>query len=42
MKIPVELFSAPTALPKDPVLRAQRLEDLMTTIQGSFSFMQVE
>ncbi|XP_037315523.2 caprin-2 isoform X2 [Pungitius pungitius] len=38
--MPVEVFSYPYALPKDPVLRKQHLEDLMTTIHGSFSFMQ--
>ncbi|XP_043963520.1 caprin-2 isoform X2 [Gambusia affinis] len=36
----VEVFSSPSALPKDPVLRKQHLEDLMTKIHGSFSFMQ--
>ncbi|XP_059182181.1 caprin-2 isoform X2 [Centropristis striata] len=34
------VFNSPCALPKDPVLRKQHLEDLMTEIHGSFSFMQ--
>ncbi|XP_034382063.1 caprin-2 isoform X2 [Cyclopterus lumpus] len=38
--MPVEVFSSPYALPKDPVLRKQHLEDFMTKIHGSFSFMQ--
>ncbi|KAM4711702.1 caprin-2 isoform 2-T2 [Anableps anableps] len=40
MNILVEVFSSPSALPKDPILRKQHLEDLMTKIHGSFSFMQ--
>ncbi|XP_042367720.1 caprin-2 isoform X2 [Plectropomus leopardus] len=40
MNMPVEVFNSPSALPKDPVLRKQHLEDLMTKIHGSFSFMQ--
>ncbi|XP_078099187.1 caprin-2 isoform X2 [Sander vitreus] len=40
MDIPVEVFNSPYTLPKDPVLRKQHLEDLMTKIHGSFSFMQ--
>ncbi|XP_029902219.1 caprin-2 isoform X2 [Myripristis murdjan] len=40
MEMPVEVFNSPSALPKDPVLRKQHLEDLMTKIHGSFSFMQ--
>ncbi|XP_014830041.1 PREDICTED: caprin-2 isoform X4 [Poecilia mexicana] len=40
MNLLVEVFSSPSALPKDPVLRKQHLEDLMTKIHGSFSFMQ--
>ncbi|XP_034719061.1 caprin-2 isoform X2 [Etheostoma cragini] len=40
MDMPVEVFNSPFALPKDPVLRKQHLEDLMTKIHGSFSFMQ--
>lgn len=39
---PVEVFNSASALPKDPILRRQELEDLMTKIHGSFSFMQVE
>ncbi|XP_066561385.1 caprin-2 isoform X2 [Amia ocellicauda] len=37
---PVAVFNSPSSLPKDPVLRKQKLEDLMDQIQGSFSFMQ--
>ncbi|XP_008399475.1 caprin-2 isoform X4 [Poecilia reticulata] len=40
MNLLVEVFSSPSALPKDPLLRKQHLEDLMTKIRGSFSFMQ--
>ncbi|XP_062300179.1 caprin-2 [Scomber scombrus] len=40
MEIPVEVFNSPSTLPKDPILRKQHLEDLMTKIHGSFSFMQ--
>ncbi|XP_068573222.1 caprin-2 [Cebidichthys violaceus] len=40
MGIPVDVFSSPYTLPKDPVLRKHYLEDLMTKIHGSFSFMQ--
>ncbi|XP_040003510.1 caprin-2 isoform X2 [Xiphias gladius] len=40
MDMPVEVFNSPSALPKDPILRKQHLEDLMTKIHGSFSFMQ--
>ncbi|XP_071358258.1 caprin-2 isoform X2 [Trachinotus anak] len=40
MDMPVEVFDSLSALPKDPVLRKQHLEDLMTKIHGSFSFMQ--
>eukprot|EP00064_Thunnus_orientalis_P019812 superscaffoldBa00005133_g19942 len=40
MDIPVEGFNSPSTLPKDPILRKQHLEDLMTKIHGSFSFMQ--
>ena len=42
MDMTVEVFNSPSALPKDPILRKQHLEDLMTKIHGSFSFMQVE
>ncbi|XP_029969309.1 caprin-2 [Salarias fasciatus] len=38
--LPMEVFSSPCAFPKDPILRKQHLEDLMTKIHGSFSFMQ--
>lgn len=40
MDVPAEMFDSPTALPKDPVLRRQHLEDLMTKIHSSFSFVQ--
>ncbi|KAM9327711.1 caprin-2 [Pholidichthys leucotaenia] len=40
MDVPAEGFSCPSTPPKDPVLRKQLLEDLMTKIHGSFSFMQ--
>ncbi|XP_040886222.1 caprin-2 isoform X2 [Toxotes jaculatrix] len=40
MDMPIEVFSSPSALPKDPILRRQHLEDFMTKIHGSFSFMQ--
>ncbi|CAJ1055754.1 caprin-2 isoform X3 [Xyrichtys novacula] len=40
MDVPADGFSPPSALPKDPVLRKQHLEDLMMKIHGSFSFMQ--
>ncbi|XP_030576109.1 caprin-2 isoform X2 [Archocentrus centrarchus] len=40
MDLPVEDFISATTLPKDPILRKQHLEDLMTNINGSFSFMQ--
>nr|XP_046235413.1 caprin-2 isoform X2 [Scatophagus argus] len=40
MEMPVEVFNSQSALPKDPILRKQHLEDLMTKIHGSFSFMQ--
>ncbi|XP_010885206.1 caprin-2 isoform X2 [Esox lucius] len=36
----VEVFNSPSSLPKDPILRKQKLEDLMAKIRGSFSFMQ--
>lgn len=39
---PVEVFNSQSSLPKDPILRKQQLEDLMTKIRGSFSFMQVQ
>ncbi|XP_030005999.1 caprin-2 isoform X2 [Sphaeramia orbicularis] len=40
MAMPVEVFNSPSALPKDPILRKRHLEDLITKIHGSFSFMQ--
>ncbi|XP_058481824.1 caprin-2 isoform X1 [Solea solea] len=40
MDLSVGVFNSPSALPKDPILRKQHLEDLMTKIHGSFSFMQ--
>ncbi|XP_076577821.1 caprin-2 isoform X2 [Chaetodon auriga] len=40
MDMPVEVFNSPSALPKDPILRKQHLEDLLTKIHGSFTFMQ--
>ncbi|XP_026182620.1 caprin-2 isoform X2 [Mastacembelus armatus] len=40
MDMPVEIFSCSSTLPKDPILRKQHLEDLMTKIHSSFSFMQ--
>ncbi|KAK5606910.1 hypothetical protein CRENBAI_013688 [Crenichthys baileyi] len=40
MNILVEAFNSASALPKDPILRKQHLENLMTKIHGSFSFMQ--
>ncbi|XP_026217172.1 caprin-2 isoform X2 [Anabas testudineus] len=40
MDMPVDVFSSPSDLPKDPILRKQHLEDLMTKIHSSFSFMQ--
>ncbi|XP_035257244.1 caprin-2 isoform X3 [Anguilla anguilla] len=36
----VEVFSSPSPLPQDPVLRKAQLQDLMEQIQGSFCFMQ--
>ncbi|XP_044041842.1 caprin-2 isoform X2 [Siniperca chuatsi] len=40
LEMPMEVFNSPGALPKDPILRKQHLEDLMTKIHSSFSFMQ--
>lgn len=40
LQMSVEVFNSPSVLPKDPVLRKRQLEDLMTEIHGSFSFMQ--
>ncbi|XP_046873668.1 caprin-2 isoform X1 [Hypomesus transpacificus] len=36
----IEVYNSPPALPKDHALREQHLEDLMTKIRGSFSFLQ--
>nr|XP_028601690.1 caprin-2 isoform X10 [Podarcis muralis] len=36
---PVAEFCS-TSLPKDPILRRERLQDLMTQIQGTYNFMQ--
>ncbi|XP_069484649.1 caprin-2 isoform X12 [Ambystoma mexicanum] len=33
-------FCSGSSLPSDPVLRRQQLQDLMTTIQGTYNFMQ--
>lgn len=41
MAAPVVFNSSP-ALPEDPLLRKQHLEDLITDIHGSFTFMQVK
>lgn len=41
MAAPV-VFSLSPAFPEDPVLRKRHLEDLMTDIHGSFTFMQVK
>ena len=42
MDVPVVDLNSQSTLPKDPILRKQHLEDFMTKIHGSFSFMQVE
>lgn len=34
-------FCSTSSLPKDPVLRREKLQDLMTQIQGTYNFMQV-
>uniref|UniRef100_A0A8C6XSD5 Caprin-2 n=1 Tax=Naja naja TaxID=35670 RepID=A0A8C6XSD5_NAJNA len=34
-------FCSTSSLPKDPVLRKEKLQDLMTQIQGTYNFMQV-
>lgn len=41
MSAPV-VFNSRPALPKDPALRKQQLEDLMADVHGSLSFMQVD
>ncbi|XP_034259455.1 caprin-2 isoform X3 [Pantherophis guttatus] len=33
-------FCSTSSLPKDPVLRKEKLQDLMTQIQGTYNFMQ--
>ncbi|XP_058047760.1 caprin-2 [Ahaetulla prasina] len=33
-------FCSTSSLPKDPVLRREKLQDLMTQIQGTYNFMQ--
>lgn len=38
--VPVEIFSSPSSLAKDPTLRRQQLDNLMDQITGSFSFIQ--
>ncbi|XP_034434812.1 caprin-2 isoform X2 [Hippoglossus hippoglossus] len=40
MDMPQVVFNSQSTLPKDPILRKQHLEDFMTKIHGSFSFMQ--
>ncbi|XP_039617782.1 caprin-2 isoform X3 [Polypterus senegalus] len=37
---PIAVFNSPSSIPKDPLLRKEKLQDLMAEIQGSFSFMQ--
>uniref|UniRef100_A0A8C8RVE1 Caprin-2 n=1 Tax=Pelusios castaneus TaxID=367368 RepID=A0A8C8RVE1_9SAUR len=34
-------FCSTSTLPKDPILRREKLQDLMTQIQGTYNFMQV-
>jgi len=38
---PAAEFCSTSTLPKDPVLRREKLQDLMTQIQGTYNFMQV-
>lgn len=38
---PAAEFCSSSTLPKDPVLRREKLQDLMTQIQGTYNFMQV-
>ncbi|CAB1445411.1 unnamed protein product [Pleuronectes platessa] len=40
MEKPLVVFNSRSTLPKDPILRKQQMEDFMTKIHGSFSFMQ--
>ncbi|KAL9853513.1 caprin-2 isoform 8-T9 [Geothlypis trichas] len=37
---PATEFCSTSTLPKDPVLRREKLQDLMTQIQGTYNFMQ--
>ncbi|XP_020644713.3 caprin-2 isoform X3 [Pogona vitticeps] len=37
---PAAEFCSTSSLPKDPVLRREKLQDLMTQIQGTYHFMQ--
>ncbi|NXJ59688.1 CAPR2 protein, partial [Rostratula benghalensis] len=37
---PAAEFCSTTTLPKDPILRREKLQDLMTQIQGTYNFMQ--
>ncbi|XP_005527956.1 PREDICTED: caprin-2 isoform X2 [Pseudopodoces humilis] len=37
---PAAEFCSTSTLPKDPVLRREKLQDLMTKIQGTYNFMQ--
>ncbi|KAM6436723.1 caprin-2 isoform 7-T7 [Liasis olivaceus] len=37
---PAAEFCSTSSLPKDPVLRREKLQDLMTQIQGTYNFMQ--
>lgn len=41
MDICLDLVDCYSALPKDPILRKQQLEELMMTSHSSFTFMQV-
>ncbi|XP_029016398.1 caprin-2 isoform X2 [Betta splendens] len=40
MVVPGDVFNCASDLPKDPLLRKQHLEELMTKIHGCFSFVQ--
>lgn len=35
-------FCSTSSLPKDPILRREKLQDLITQIQGTYNFMQVD
>uniref|UniRef100_A0A8D0DRT5 Caprin family member 2 n=1 Tax=Salvator merianae TaxID=96440 RepID=A0A8D0DRT5_SALMN len=37
---PAAEFCSTSSLPKDPILRREKLQDLMTQIQGTYNFMQ--